>query len=460
MPRRSNRCPQSPPPPPGPLVYSLSVTVCACVQKLDAELKKRLAEEERQQRERERRQKEKEKGLERQRKEVERALREREKELARRSREQQRKDERARNTLRKDTMGDLRKARAEALVQVGQAYDQEEDEEELRRASLGVDSALLSPAGDATCCAGSLEELLLALPTFKSRYGVENGEEVDMVLDVVGILYSLKGLLKIGDDWSFDFFVHDVLGIPRTEGDSGGAEDEDNEEEGEGEGGTESNDEYFAKPEGFSVEDAASDQTASALPPESAGDMEEEPLAGEEGAAPSSDGGDMEVDGGVASKDLTCVEEGEEHPQERDASEGGSSSVGGDVVTAPAESAVEGSDRTTHRKRGRPRRIVSSGVAVAPRPQHSAVDLDRIQLNMIRVMLGNLHNLFGLCEKDSEASTKKKGKVSASSVTLPLNQLTWQELARMLIVLELNRDSDMSDDEVSGLGETYHQSSA
>jgi hypothetical protein len=74
--------------------------------------------------------------------------------------------------------------------------------------------------------------------------------------------------------------------------------------------------------------------------------------------------------------------------------------------------------------------------------QRDEVELDRIQLNLIRVVLDDLHCLFGLQDKDEKKQT-------SSFPHFPLNQLTWPEIARMIIIASLGKDIMRTDDEVS-----------
>lgn len=86
-----------------------------------------------------------------------------------------------------------------------------------------------------------------------------------------------------------------------------------------------------------------------------------------------------------------------------------------------------------------------------PPPQKVAfkqdeVELDRIQLNLIRVVLDDLHSLFGLQDRDDKKPIPR----------FPLNQLTWPEIARMIIVASIGKDLAKSDDEVSALSTVHH----
>jgi hypothetical protein len=76
--------------------------------------------------------------------------------------------------------------------------------------------------------------------------------------------------------------------------------------------------------------------------------------------------------------------------------------------------------------------------------ERDEVELDRIQLNLIRVVLDDLHSLFGLQDRDEKKQT-------SSFPRFPLNQLTWPEIARMIIIASLGKDIMRTDDEVSSL---------
>lgn len=404
-------------------------------QKLDAEVKKRLVDEEKAEKEKERKQKEKQKELERIRKEAERDRKEKEKEMARREKEQQKKNDKARNFMRKDVMGDLRKARAEALTQVSQSFDQEEEEEELRRSAIGLHVGQESNGR----VVSALDDLLTQLPTLRSTLGVDTSAQAEKIVDVVSLLYSLKGLLKIGNEFSFEYFVRDVLGNYPDESDSENEapENEPNDTETDQIENTEkveSEDQAIgdAMEECEVIESAENDGIDQSAVVESKADY------------------DSTVDG-------TCTVPMEETPETACVSiiDPSAQAVGEDAdEEAEADFSVaeskEGEEDMKSKKGrpGRPRKVKHQYQEERVQRQPSAVDLDRVQLNMLRVMLGNLHELFDLAESEGEGGSKKKGVGSSGAVTFPLNQLTWPELARMLIVLELNSDSEMTDDEV------------
>lgn len=57
-------------------------------------------------------------------------------------------------------------------------------------------------------------------------------------------------------------------------------------------------------------------------------------------------------------------------------------------------------------------------------------------------MLDDLHSLFGLQERDEKKQSNGKNPV------FPLNQLTWPEIARMVLIATICKEMSKSDEEV------------
>eukprot|EP01041_Mallomonas_annulata_P004666 gene4666-9256_t len=73
--------------------------------------------------------------------------------------------------------------------------------------------------------------------------------------------------------------------------------------------------------------------------------------------------------------------------------------------------------------------------------------LDRIQLSAVKAIFGELRTVLGLDEKDVDS-----GRMSGSgsgSVNLPLNQMTWPDIARMCFLLKVEQEIEKTDDEIS-----------
>lgn len=71
-------------------------------------------------------------------------------------------------------------------------------------------------------------------------------------------------------------------------------------------------------------------------------------------------------------------------------------------------------------------------------------ELDRIELSLTKILLPELHTLLELDERETDPTRRKDKRQGA--VTFPLNQLTWAELARMVLLNfffnELGRGKD------------------
>jgi hypothetical protein len=97
------------------------------------------------------------------------------------------------------------------------------------------------------------------------------------------------------------------------------------------------------------------------------------------------------------------------------------------------------------------------------RLQDAEVDLDRVQLHLLRPVVAELNAILGLHEPGKDEAAPGSKKDSKRSVvhhgsglwTLPLNQLTWAELTRMCILMRIGQELNKTDEEVSRLHTTY-----
>lgn len=97
----------------------------------------------------------------------------------------------------------------------------------------------------------------------------------------------------------------------------------------------------------------------------------------------------------------------------------------------------------------------SSDFELWRRLQDAEVDLDRVQLHMLRPVLSELHNVLGVREPGVEEPSTSKKDSKRSVVhhgsglwTLPLNQLTWAELTRMCMLMRIGQELNKTDEEV------------
>ena len=80
---------------------------------------------------------------------------------------------------------------------------------------------------------------------------------------------------------------------------------------------------------------------------------------------------------------------------------------------------------------------------------NAEAELDRLQLCALQFVLDDLHVLLDLTDESEESMRKEnKGAGRVGVARLPLNQLTWQELARMLCVTKVMHEGGRGYDDV------------
>ena len=217
------------------------------MQAIEDERKKAQSRKEKEARELQREDKERQRELDRAQREKERALqherREAKKEADRQLRERERvvKREQARREGKEAGGGkqahasaEMRKARAEAAVQVLQSFDEEEEQEARDQMTLALLSARLDESLVDSSSSGrsstdlkqdqisavnmnmSLDSYLSTLPSFQDELslGQEGDADIEQILDAFNCLYSLRGFLGISADLTFNKFIREILGNP------------------------------------------------------------------------------------------------------------------------------------------------------------------------------------------------------------------------------------------------------
>lgn len=81
------------------------------------------------------------------------------------------------------------------------------------------------------------------------------------------------------------------------------------------------------------------------------------------------------------------------------------------------------------------------------RCKQAEADLDRLHLTLTSFMMSDLHTLLELDERVAADVTSKRER-SVAAARLPLNQLTWPELARMALVTTIMRQVGRADDDI------------
>eukprot|EP01042_Synura_sphagnicola_P000235 gene235-242_t len=100
------------------------------------------------------------------------------------------------------------------------------------------------------------------------------------------------------------------------------------------------------------------------------------------------------------------------------------------------------------RKRGDASGDFIASSSISREMNESEAALDRVHLCITRAVSGELHSLLGLIdEKDGGAGEAQKKDRRGCNVPLPLNQMTWPEIARMCFLLRVFQETERPDEE-------------
>jgi hypothetical protein len=341
-------------------------------------------------------------------------------------------------------LNDIKKARQDAAVQVTQVYDEEQDIQDMLEMEQ---NAVVSAAGRSDFTVGAhpspLENYLRDLPILQNQLAIVDRSDVGVVLDVVHCLHALRAPLNLSASLNPEDFVREILGNTalireRDVGSDDGPETIDTltireslaeekaedvlVEAGERDGsagameleaggavvdhGPERSDTLNAITDGLASTESDADRSPALLPNLSAENSIVDPQGKGRGGEEQEDAGD----------------ENEAEGQDE----------------AELDEDLHGAPDTNHSDL--PGKTKASGVYSIQSSQNE-VELDRVQLNIIRVLLSDLHALLGLTDKEDRKGVKL-------TLALPLNQLTWHEIARMIILVSINREILKTDDEV------------
>ena len=328
------------------------------------------------------------------------------KEAAKMKKEVLKKDDRNKQAIRKDVTAEQKHMRAEALSEVLERFDMEEDTMELQ-------CAVAAQAVAGVVFDGPQRQTVVDLlkePSNNAGISLLSGHDVENVLDVTACLQAHQGFLKLpAKVHHLDDFINSLnasCALPPV------------------------------------VEPVASDATV--VKPE-----------------PVSDSSPAVAVGGASSDDVAQMEI-VEHVQtdETAAGDGG--------PPAPPEDIVKYQERNVDKIEAGAADAAPTSVAAVTLPEVSAEEayvaatqaaeavLDRIQLNLLFPIVSELNDLLGLEEyegkdPDNLSRREKKNVLEHSSLlwSLPLNQLTWPELFRMCSVMRIGQEMGHVDAEVS-----------
>jgi hypothetical protein len=306
------------------------------------------------------------------------------------------KEEKLKLTFRKDVLSDMKRNRHDAALQVIQCFDDEQEAYDLLQFIDNDASGSLPPSlleEEQQKKKSGLDELFLEIPTLRQSLHLSSDLEAERLIEVVSFLQSMRSLLRISSqNYSLDYFTKKILGN------------------------------FVEEKTEMDVIDSSSTQVVCA---ESAVDAPETTT-------------DMEI----------VKEEGEVGKEDIVRDDGMTIAVMGTSAAAATESTNPNDDQQNEKIDPREDEIEAEFEDTSTVPhkdknefEQDEVELDRIQLNLIRVVLGDLHSLFGLQDRDDKKPIPR----------FPLNQLTWPEIARMIIITAIGKDLAKTEDEVSDL---------
>lgn len=119
------------------------------------------------------------------------------------------------------------------------------------------------------------------------------------------------------------------------------------------------------------------------------------------------------------------------------------------VLSESIESKNNDEDEEWDEPAVRTRKGASSGGELnAQQRVEREAELDRVQLNVLQQLLAPLHTTLDLDQKDLPATEPNRRDRRQAAIKLPLNQLTWVELARMILLHYLYRETGSGDEDI------------
>jgi hypothetical protein len=358
------------------------------LQQEEAEKKKQLLAEEKAQRL-------EAKANAKRRKEQEKSQKDVSKEQNKKFKELQKKEEKVKSSFRKEVLSDMKRNRHDAALQVIQCFDDEQEAVDLQLMESRYPELLTADpflTQSETQKNDALDELFRELPTLRQSLHLNSDIDAARLIDVVSFLQSMKSLLRISSqNYSLDYFTSKILGNAVEEQ-------------------VEMNEMDIA---------VATDSLSVQAPP---------PVACDDNSV-------IDALATTTTSDMEIVKE--DHSEMTTTmttfiatdSAAELTNTNGQQSDQPADGSEEG--EAEFEDTSAPHKVIEFA--------QDEVELDRIQLNLIRVVLDDLHSLFGLQDRDDKKPIPH----------FPLNQLTWPEIARMIIIISIGKDLSKSDDEVS-----------
>lgn len=426
---------------------------------------KKLASLEKERREQE---KEKAKALKEKQKQEEARRKEHTRAVVKSIKEKHRKSDKLRQQFKKDVVAESKKNKTDASAVVLQYFDEEEEMEEHAEQLAATSQSLALSTESAAVIAGaggSVREFVSSLPTLDEQFNLVSSfgapaaasdaaskedlnlspvhTSVDEVMQISTTLHLFRKHLNIESSVSLDNLINSIVSVSSTTSGSAVVEDDSI---GGGSSAVEVEETVAVSTnvKEETVEDGASSVMA-VSEVKSMGDdenvKEDEQLMevvsenkSDNGHAMSTTTDHASVGAAAADDDAKEVEGSAMAADEAEWDEAPESvSKDGASANAAASSSITAT--------------TSAAPVVDPKNQSSLVipeaEMDKIQLKLMKGLLGELHHVLDL-----------DTGVEGESVRLPLNQLTWQELARMAIVShiysELGKTKDDAQHAVRG----------
>ncbi len=384
--------------------------------------------------------------------------------------------------LKRDINSELRKLRNEALSSVLQHFDTEQFNEELQENLMALNNPSESSSSTNQTENNSLIDLLSNIPNMCELYNISE-DDVTKLMDVLNSIYAYHKLLNISNavinEMTFEHFVKKTLQIKIDnfqnlikETDSATVENIKSEENtsdtvNQIENGNMQCNDSLMSVDGNDNSIVVDNNTLETTHDESTI------------AIYNNDNNSMIVDDAVNSTlnesviDIQHEDNAMDISKQSGDQEGsdGEGEAEADFEVMQVEHSTQTKKEGGYKPRGRPPKngktnLAKKNAEVAVNvSEQNDIELDTIQLNSLSVLLSDVYAIFdgssdsaALTNASSSQDKKNKNKAVASTtvtksndLALPLNQLTWMEYLRWLIIAYICKEMNKPDEEVPTL---------
>lgn len=385
------------------------------------------------------------------------------KESMKKAKETIKKEDRIKSSYRKDVSNEIKKIRSECGNSVLQYFDNEQEKEFVKQSEIMAltsasdmkhhhnlsSSDMASLLKDDTCDVSELDSFFqsnVEMLKLSNIFGI-NSEDAEKIVNIVNCVYSMRRLLHLSHiEISIENFIKNILNVKKRNKDDQKLEQQQQQQ-------TEA-EEVIIKAEEMKV-------VLTCVPVrEYEMDMKQDMEIGDTATAPNDTSNslisaeiDQDLNSGKSAEAMRISSPGDDLDGEMEA----------DLNDASNNVAVDENVEEQPLKGRRGRKPLKSIALREENTEEIFNDsmLDVLQLNIIQVLLPDLYETLSdnndrsdhfMVEAVSSKDKKGRGNTNeevGTAKSIPLNQLTWVEIARMVIITEMGKELGKTDDEVS-----------